>query len=262
MAQPEVRLPIGQIIKSLEEAKTEIPLMKTRGPTAKDTSAFNILHEKIEKWLEAGDSVTDRELVRFRALTFGNPFMRGADFYTHPDHRRQYENDCDMAVHLINSAIETLRITDCESLRSPPSKRVFIGHGHSPAWRDLKDFLVDRLGLEYEEFNREPSAGKSTKERLQEMLVSSGFALIVMTGEDEAKDGKVRARENVVHEAGLFQGKLGFERAIVLREEGCEEYSNIAGLIQLQFPRGNIMAVSEQIRRTLEREGFIPKSGK
>ncbi|MEA2649856.1 MAG: hypothetical protein QOG61_2291, partial [Candidatus Binataceae bacterium] len=100
------------------------------------------------------------------------------------------------------------------------------------------------------------------KERLQEMLSSSGFALIVMTAEDEAKDGKVRARENVVHEAGMFQGKLGFERAIVLREAGCEEFSNIAGLIQLPFPRGNIMAVSEEIRRTLEREGLIPKSGK
>jgi predicted nucleotide-binding protein len=94
------------------------------------------------------------------------------------------------------------------------------------------------------------------------MLETSDFALIVMTGEDETKDGKVRARENVVHEAGLFQGKLGFERAIILRENGCEEFSNIAGLVQLPFPPGNIMAISEEIRRTLEREGLIPKSGK
>jgi predicted nucleotide-binding protein len=83
-----------------------------------------------------------------------------------------------------------------------------------------------------------------------------------MTAEDETEDGKVRARENVVHEAGLFQGKLGFERAIILREEGCEEFSNIKGLVQIEFPRGNIMAVSEEIRRTLEREGLISKSGK
>src|SRR6266849_2535139 len=168
--------------------------MKTRGPAAKDGSAFDILHDKIEKWLEAGGSVTNRELVRFLELSFGNPYMRGADFYNLPDHRRLYANDCDVAVRLIDSAIESLKITESESLSSatarPSSKRIFIGHGHSPAWKDIKDFLVNRLGLEYEEFNREPPAGKSTKERLQEML-GSGFALIVMTGEDEAKDGKV-----------------------------------------------------------------------
>ena len=134
---------------------------------------------------------------------------------------------------------------------------VFIGHGRSPVWKDLKELLVDRLGLKYEEFNREPPAGKSTKERLEEMLRASGFALIVMTGEDEASDGKRRARENVIHEAGLFQGKLGFEKAIILLEDDCEEFSNIQGLIQLRFPAGNIMAISEEVRRILEREGVI-----
>ena len=51
------------------------------------------------------------------------------------------------------------------------------------------------------------------------------------TGEDETKDGKLLARQNVVHEASLFQGgKLGFTRAIILLEEVTEEFSNLAGL--------------------------------
>jgi predicted nucleotide-binding protein len=89
------------------------------------------------------------------------------------------------------------------------------------------------------------------------MLETNDFALIVMTGEDETKEGGLRARENVVHEAGLFQGKIGFKKAIVLLEETCAPFSNIDGLIQLRFPGGKIMAVSEEIRRTLEREGLI-----
>lgn len=136
-------------------------------------------------------------------------------------------------------------------------RRVFIGHGRSEVWRELKDFLVERLNIEYEEFNRLPSAGKSNKERIKEMLEVCSFALIVMTAEDETKDGKWRARENVVHEAGLFQGKLGFERAIIVLEEGCEAFSNIEGLIQLRFLPGKIMSCSEEIRRTLEREGLV-----
>jgi predicted nucleotide-binding protein len=38
---------------------------------------------------------------------------------------------------------------------------------------------------------------------------------------------------NVIHEAGLFQGRLGFERAIILLEDGCEEFSNIQGYGQI-----------------------------
>ena len=62
---------------------------------------------------------------------------------------------------------------------------------------------------------------------------------------------------NVVHEAGLFQGRLGFTKAIVLLEEGCEEFSNIQGLGQIRFPKGNIAAAFEEIRRVLEREDLL-----
>ena len=78
-----------------------------------------------------------------------------------------------------------------------------------------------------------------------------------MTGEDEQADGDSRARMNVIHEAGLFQGRLGFTRAIVLLEEGCAEFSNIEGLGQIRFPKDNIKAALDDIRRVLEREGIL-----
>jgi hypothetical protein len=135
--------------------------------------------------------------------------------------------------------------------------KIFIGHGRSLLWRELKDFVTDRLHLEYEEFNREPSAGVGTAERLGEMLNACGFAFLVLTAEDEVADGTVRARENVVHEVGLFQGRYGFRKAIVLLENGCNEFSNIHGLGQLRFEKGNIGSVFEDVRRVLEREGLL-----
>lgn len=135
--------------------------------------------------------------------------------------------------------------------------RVFIGHGRSAAWRDLKDFLSDRLGLKWDEFNRESPAGMATKERLEEMLDSASFAFLIMTGEDEHADQSMHARENVIHEIGLFQGKLGFRKAIVLLEDGCKEFSNIIGLTQIRFPKENIKAVFEEIRKVLERERIL-----
>jgi predicted nucleotide-binding protein len=146
-----------------------------------------------------------------------------------------------------------------QSKTAPPlvGTNVFIGHGRSLVWRELKDFLEERLGLSVDEFNRVPVAGIATSARLSEMLDAAAFAFLVMTAEDEQTDGKMRARENVVHEVGLFQGRLGFARAIVLVEDGCGEFSNIHGLGQIRFPTGNTAAKFEDIRAVLEREGVV-----
>lgn len=139
---------------------------------------------------------------------------------------------------------------------SASREKVFIGHGRSPLWRELKDFLQDRLGLPWDEFNREAVAGYSTFERLSEMLTHAKFAFLIMTAEDEHTDSSLHARENVVHEVGLFQGKLGPRKAIILLEDGCKEFSNIIGLCQIRFPKAHISAAFEEIRRVLEREGI------
>jgi predicted nucleotide-binding protein len=128
-----------------------------------------------------------------------------------------------------------------KSRRSKTASRVgtnvFIGHGRSGLWRELKDFIQDRMRLPWDEFNRVPVAGVANVVRLSEMLDAAAIAFLVMTAEDEMADGELQARMNVVHEAGLFQGRLGFTRAIVLWEDGCKGFSNIEGLGQIRFPK-------------------------
>lgn len=142
------------------------------------------------------------------------------------------------------------------SLTSPKG-RVFFGHGRSPVWREFKDFVADRLALPWEEFNREATAGLTTVERLSEMMSIASFAFLVMTAEDEYPDKTMHARANVIHEIGLFQGRLGPRRAIVLLEEGCEEFSNIVGLTQIRFPVNHPSVAFEEMRKVLEREGLL-----
>jgi len=89
------------------------------------------------------------------------------------------------------------------------------------------------------------------------MLDAAAVAFLVLTAEDERADGSLQARMNVIHEVGLFQGRLGFTKAIVVLEEGCEEFSNIQGLGQIRFPAGNIAAAFEEIRMVLEREEVL-----
>jgi len=167
-------------------------------------------------------------------------------------------NKCESIAAIANKAASHLTRVERSRKRSEMiGTNVFIGHGHSLIWKDLKDFVQDRLNLPWDEFNRIPVAGITNIARLSEMLDAAAIAFLVMTGEDEQTDGKMNARMNVVHEAGLFQGRLGFTRAIVLLEEGCEEFSNIHGLGQIRFPKGNIKAVFEEVRQVLEREGVI-----
>jgi predicted nucleotide-binding protein len=75
-----------------------------------------------------------------------------------------------------------------------------------------------------------------------------------MTGEDKMDDGTTRARQNVIHEIGLFQGRLGFTKAIVLKEDGTEEFSNIHGVQQIRYSIGNIKETYGEILATLNRE--------
>jgi len=136
---------------------------------------------------------------------------------------------------------------------------VFIGHGRAREWLALQSFLESRLHLRCVEFNTESAAGVGTQERLSELLGQASFAFLVMTAEDEQADGSKRARENVVHEAGLFQGRLGFQKAIVVLEESCIEFSNIHGLGQIRFPNGKIELCFEEARKVLEREKIIKR---
>jgi predicted nucleotide-binding protein len=66
--------------------------------------------------------------------------------------------------------------------------------------------------------------------------------------------GKLHARQNVVHETGLFQGRLGFGSAVVLLEQGTEAFSNIDGVQQIRFAKGNIREAFGDVLAVLKRE--------
>lgn len=160
-------------------------------------------------------------------------------------------------LELHSSATSDITVSEELSESRHAGANVVIGHGRSVVWRELRDLLRDRLNLPVDEFNAVATAGVPTMDRSSEMLDSAGFAFLVMTAEDEQPDGKIRARENVVHEAGLFQGRLGFRKAIILLEDGCEEFSNILGLSHIRFAKGNLSAKFEEVRSVLEREGLL-----
>ena len=137
----------------------------------------------------------------------------------------------------------------------PPEKpKIFIGHGNSPIWRDLKDQLQDKHDFEVIAYEVGARAGHEIRDILEDMLNKSSFAILVLTAEDETKKGEFYPRLNVVHELGLFQGHLGFSRSIALLEEGTQDFSNINGVQQIRFSKGNIKETFGDVLATLHRE--------
>nr|VFK06687.1 MAG: Predicted nucleotide-binding protein containing TIR-like domain-containing protein [Candidatus Kentron sp. LPFa]VFK23372.1 MAG: Predicted nucleotide-binding protein containing TIR-like domain-containing protein [Candidatus Kentron sp. LPFa] len=237
---------------ALEETRSE-SIKELRDKAKELTPSFSA--EKINRAYKSGKSYTSRDsLAVYQGLLTPH----------HVEIDSRYKS-CEMAFRQMGE-LATIAETASNFLRQKfaPAKSglladgtIFIGHGRSSDWRELSTFLQDRLKLKWDEFNREPAAGISIKERLEGMLDQANFAFLIMTAEDEHADNTVHARENVIHEIGLFQGRLGFNRAIILFEEDCQEFSNIHGIGQLRYPKGYLKGVFEEVRSVLEREGIL-----
>ena len=160
--------------------------------------------------------------------------------------------DIESVFAVFEAASERSRIPEPPQLLQSPV--IFIGHGRSQLWSDLKDHLQEKHGYKLEAYETGARAGHSIRDILEELIAKSSFAILVMTAEDEQADGGHRARQNVIHEAGLFQGHLGFARAIMLLEEGVEEFSNVQGVQYIRFALGNIKETYGEVLATLRRE--------
>ncbi len=137
--------------------------------------------------------------------------------------------------------------------------KVFLGHGRSSQWQNLRSHLHDLHHVDVRAYETGARGGHTIRDILTDELNLANFAIIVMTAEDDQADGQVRARQNVVHEAGLFQGRLGFSRVAVLVEEGVENFSNLDGLQYIPFSADNIRETYGDVLAMLRRE--FPEAG-
>ncbi|MGA0556617.1 TIR domain-containing protein [Larkinella sp. VNQ87] len=141
--------------------------------------------------------------------------------------------------------------------KSKSAGKIFIGHGRSKLWARVQLFIKEDLGLPTLVFEDESRTGETIVNILAQFLDQASFAILIMTAEDETAEGKIRARQNVIHEAGLFQGRLGFEKVIILKQNNIEEFSNIAGLQYIPFSSDNIEQTFYEIQRKLKKAGIL-----
>ncbi len=141
--------------------------------------------------------------------------------------------------------------------RTPALPRgVFVAHGRSPAWLAVKAFVEERFRLPVYSFESDAWGSRPVTEALTDYLGRCSFALCVLTAEDATGDGHLMARQNVVHEIGLFQGRYGFDRALMLVEEGCEFLPQGVERSTIAFPKNGIDRTFWHLDRMIEDQGF------
>ena len=264
-----------KLLVSKAEASEKINDRINIGKEMLETSVYsedelNNLEHKTEKWTDYNIRLFEKLFVESPLSSFihGHKMVRSVyredKVYNGTEEHKGYLtgwiNDLESIYEQLElyeeSEKNTQQTLNTDTINNE-NKKIFIGHGHSHIWRELKDFIVDTLGLKHEEFERISAAGKSINNRLEEMLDKSCMAFLIMTGEDEHLDYSLHARQNVIHEIGRCQDRFGSERAIILLEEGCKKFSNIDNVVYIPFTKGNIKETFGEVVRVLKRESII-----
>lgn len=160
----------------------------------------------------------------------------------------------EQVLQLIRDLDQVFEIRANSELAAPvgsKQKRVFVSHGSSHDWLQVQAYIERDANIRTLELAQEPSGGKTIIEKLFENAEKCDSAVIVMTGDDLVEDA-ARVRENVMHEIGFFQGKFGRRAVALLHEDGVNIPSNLAGVVYVPFPKGNITAAFHVLRRELD----------
>ena len=164
--------------KAIEKHKMTLLSVVDLVLSGSDSSFLSRLREKVDKLTPISETNFVRAFMPIKTMSSDTRAI--SEGFRVPPH---YSVLADVAVikhtlSVVNDLSELAtqtsshlsRVGTREMPTTSAGNRIFIGHGQSPIWRELKDFIEGRLGLQVDEFNRVPIAGMTTIDRLSEMM--------------------------------------------------------------------------------------------
>lgn len=139
----------------------------------------------------------------------------------------------------------------------PPGDGVFIVHDGNPQWGVIRRFIERNCKLPSYELSCNDVEPDNSADLIRQHLSRCRFAVCLLSARGTRPGGGTRADQKVIYHAGIFQGRYGFGRVAILAEAGCDTFSNIAGLLRLDFPAGRVDSTFLELERMLQREGLI-----
>lgn len=201
--------------------------------------AFKAWKSKTERFLINYFGKESYEVSHFNAVEF--KFSMHAPGRTAAD----YFQKCQNGLEECKGVFETY-LHEMENEEQSPEKllisknvrsfqKVFIIHGHDHALKQEVARIIEKQGIEAVILSEQANGGKTIIEKIEENS-DVGAAICLFTGDDygRAKDAtseNLRARQNVVFEAGYFMGKLGRGNVILIASPDIEIPSDLQGVV-------------------------------
>ena len=165
-------------------------------------------------------------------------------------------------LHLLQAAIDLLkdRLVDSHDeqgstsqMAQTHSNKIFVVHGHDQGPKEAVARFLEALGLMPIILHEQPNKGRTIIQKFQDEAADVGFAIVLVTPDDVMKDGKLRARQNVVLELGFFLGRLGPSHVAALVKDQVEKPSDFDGVVYISFDNGGWR---ESLARELQAAGY------
>lgn len=137
---------------------------------------------------------------------------------------------------------------DRQQQKGPPISAIFVVHGRSEATQFELLHLLDRtVKCEIIVLHEQANRGATLLEKFERHAREASFSIVLITGDDEGhlrgdlrQALSPRGRQNVIFELGVFIGRLGRLRVIVLMEPDVEAPSDLTGLMHITLDRAGM----------------------
>lgn len=213
------------------------------------------LGSSLEPLLPRYESLVSQVIVEFDGVYDDLPQLSLPISIGSPNGNRLYQkSDVQPLINNLDYILEVysnMRIGENYE-KKEKSHRIFISHGRSDQWRNLQAYIEKDLEYQTLELAQQANLGRTILQKLYEEAKKCSLAVIVMTGDDITNENEIRARENVMHEIGFFQGFYGLENVILLHESGVNIPSNIHGLVYIPFAKDAIESTFGSLYRELK----------
>lgn len=157
---------------------------------------------------------------------------------------------------LMNEEARSLATETRKEEHSTGITTIFVAHGQDPRWGQFILALRDRWDVKFEYFEESNRTAQQISDVVVQMTSGSSLAVILMTGDDVMEDGTPRARQNVIHEAGLCHGVLGFDKVALLIQDGVEKFSNAQGIVYIPYDPERVTSCFHELGEFFERFGI------
>jgi len=226
-----------------------VDLLGTVRPLFEGTSVMSVDTGRFTQWRVA--SVELLSSNERQSQLYGQAFKDAT--------RQAYAPDVEAGLGVLRAAREKVDEMLNNTRRSPSapnpvltpkpvsrSNTVFIVHGHDEVLRLGIESLLRRHGLKPVVLQDQLNKGRTIIEKFEQEAEPAGYAVILLTPDDygfaavelkkdlAAREGRYRARQNVIFELGYFVAKLGRSHVCAILTGEVEQPSDNSGVLYLR----------------------------